>query len=187
MSETVAFIGTIWIGLSTPMQQRADHCAAAQLLQQPLEMLARVQRRHDQHVGGPGEAAEGIEAPSARGRARHRPPSRRHTRNRPRARSSSITHSRTRGALRRGGLPKVEKDRSATRGVKPMRAGHGSAVWMAMSASASRVGQLVDRGVGDEHGAAAGHHHGACRRRGAPCFGSIDPAGRPPARRCSCG
>ena len=158
MSETVAFIGTIWTGLERPSNSGPITVPPPSCCSRRELMLADVQRRHDQDVGGPGQAAERVERQQLgveRDVGRHlavilevdlapvelaRPP------------------RWTRAPSRSGGLPKVENDSSATRGVKPMRA-TACAVWIAMSASVGGVGQLVHGGVGDEHRPALGQHH----------------------------
>ena len=54
-------------------------------------------------------------------------------------------------------LPKLEKERNATRGSWPMVRALPT-ICLAMVASCSGDRRLVDRGVGQEHRAVAGHH-----------------------------
>ena len=112
--------------------------------------------RHDQHIGGAGQAAERIELAHQLEIQRHIGLHLAVIFEIDLARSS-IAH-RVADALacaRSGGLPKVEKESSATRGSWPS--------WRATSAACDGdVGELLGRGqfvhggIGDQHGAALG-------------------------------
>ena len=168
MSDTVAPMGTICTGFSRPTSSGPMTVPPPSSCSSLEAMLARVQRRHDQHIGRARQAAERIELAHQLGSS---------------ATSAAISPSYSKSTLRR-----VEQRRPLRGCARPSRAadcrrwrttaappaGHGRAARALAAACVGDVGelfrhrQLVDRRVGDEHRAPARDQHRQAEERARP-------------------